>query len=217
MPYLHANVDRVIVGENAVLECKTVSALNLKKYRNGEYPERFYAQCCEYMLVCGFDKAYLAVLVLGKGCYVFEVERDEEELKALNTACKEVWAHVESDTPPAVDGSQSSTDTLSAIYPESNGETVDISAFNTVLAERSQLDAQIKALTDLKKECENKVKAFMQNAAKGESDRFKVSYPSSVRRTFDVKSLAADYPEINTDKYYTETISRTFRVTEKGA
>ena len=217
MPYLHANVDRVIVGENAVLECKTVSALNLKKYRNGEYPERFYAQCCEYMLVCGFDKAYLAVLVLGKGFYVFEVERDEEELKALNTACKEFWTHVESDTPPAVDGSQSSSDTLQAIYPESNGETVDISAFNTILSEREQLDGQIKALTDLKKDCENKVKAFMKEAEKGESDKFRISYPSSVRRTFDVKAFAADYPTIDLDGYYKETTTRTFRVTEKGA
>ena len=218
-PFACANVDRLVVGEDAFLEIKTTNSIPLmRSLRNSdEFPDAYYCQCVHYLAVTGLKKAYLAVLINCRELKIYSLDRDQAEIDALMGAEKDFWQCVENNTPPAVDGSKSSEDTLSAIYPESNGETVDISAFNTILSERSQLDAQIKALTELKKECENKVKAFMQNAAKGESDRFKVSYPSSVRRTFDVKSLAADHPEINTDKYYTETISRTFRVTEKGA
>ena len=44
-PFAHANVDRILIGEDAGLECKTSSSLNLKKYKNGEYPANFYCQC----------------------------------------------------------------------------------------------------------------------------------------------------------------------------
>lgn len=44
-PWAHANVDRLVVGEKAGLECKTTSALNLKKFKGGEYPANYYCQC----------------------------------------------------------------------------------------------------------------------------------------------------------------------------
>lgn len=216
MPYLHANVDRVLIGEDAVLECKTVSALNLKHYKNGEYPDRFYAQCCEYMLVCGFKKAYLAVLVLGKGFYVFEIERDEAELSALNDACKEFWKLVENDTPPAADGDASTSETLTTLYPESNGETVNLFGFDNDLKQYTDLQAQIKALTALKDEMANKVKEYMKEASRAESDKFKVSWASSVRRTFDAKRFASDHPDMDLEDYYKETSSRIFKVTERN-
>lgn len=218
-PFACANVDRLVVGEDAVLEIKTTNSIPLMRtLRNSdEFPEAYYCQVVHYLAVTGKKKAYLAVLINCREFKVYELERDQSEIDALMDAEKEFWTHVESDTPPAVDGSQSASDTLQAIYPESNGETVDISAFNAILSERAQLDGQIKALTDLKKDCENKVKAFMKEAEKGESDKFRISYPSSVRRAFDVKAFAADYPTIDLDGYYKETTTRTFRVTEKGA
>ena len=40
-PFAHANIDRAVVGERAGIECKTTSLMNLKKFKNGEYPENF--------------------------------------------------------------------------------------------------------------------------------------------------------------------------------
>ena len=65
MPYAHANYDRLIVGEKAGLEIKTTNALNLKKFKNGEFPANYYCQCVHYMMVSGLKRWYLAVLVLG--------------------------------------------------------------------------------------------------------------------------------------------------------
>lgn len=65
-PFAHANVDRVIIGEDAGLECKTTSVMNLKRFKNGEYPDNYYVQCMHYMMVTGKKKWYLAVLILGK-------------------------------------------------------------------------------------------------------------------------------------------------------
>ena len=65
-PYAHATIDRKVTGERAGLECKTTSAMNLKKFKNGEYPENYYAQCMHYLAVTGWERWYLAVLVLGR-------------------------------------------------------------------------------------------------------------------------------------------------------
>ena len=37
-PFAHANVDRMVVGEDAGFEAKTTSVLNLKRFKGGEYP-----------------------------------------------------------------------------------------------------------------------------------------------------------------------------------
>ena len=68
-PFAHANIDRSIVGENAGLECKTTSVMNLRKFKNGEYPDTYYCQCVHYMAVTGADRWYLAVLVFGQDFY----------------------------------------------------------------------------------------------------------------------------------------------------
>lgn len=41
-PRLLANIDRLIVGEKALLECKTTSILNKTKFTQGEYPPNYY-------------------------------------------------------------------------------------------------------------------------------------------------------------------------------
>jgi len=66
-PWMLANIDRDIVGENAGLECKTISAFDIEdKLENGEYPAHYYVQCVHYMAITGADRWYLAVLVLGR-------------------------------------------------------------------------------------------------------------------------------------------------------
>ena len=82
-PFAHADIDRWVRGENAGLECKTTSVMNLKHFRGGDFPANYYVQCVHYMAVTGADRWYLAVLVFGQGFYHFTIERDEAEIAAL--------------------------------------------------------------------------------------------------------------------------------------
>lgn len=52
-PWAIANIDREIIGEDAGLEIKTTSELNMKKFRGGEYPANYYCQCVHYMAMTG--------------------------------------------------------------------------------------------------------------------------------------------------------------------
>lgn len=210
-PFAHANVDRLIVGENAGLECKTTSVLNLKKFSNGEYPATYYVQCVHYMMVTGADRWYLAVLILGKEFKWYCIERDETEIEALRKAEEEFWEMVKKKTQPVPDGKTATSDAIKLIFADSTDEEIDLSLISSAVETRAKLDEQIKELTSLRDEQDNKIKAFMGNASKGICGEHSVSWKTSVRNTFDAKRFMADYPQFDYSLYNKQTQTRTYR------
>lgn len=210
-PFAHANIDRQIVGEDAGLECKTTSVLNLRRFKNGEYPATYYVQCQHYMMVTGLQKFYLAVLILGRDFLVFEIARDEEEIAALAAAERTFWVHVEQDTPPATDGTQSTADTLDAIYP-GGGESIDLTPcleaiYQAELARSDKEDAENRM-----KEAQAVIKQYMGDSELGTADDYCVVWKPQSRRTFDAKAFAAAHPEIDLNPFYRESTSRIFKI-----
>ena len=230
-PHLHANFDRRVVGVKAGVECKLTSELNAKKYKNGEFPDRFYAQCVEYLCVTEFDRWYLVVLIYGKGIKVYQMTRiyndvvpewceasvyvEDGEIEALAKTTGKFWNnYVLTNTPPPADGSASTSDTLRTIYPESNGDTVSLMAYEQDLNQYMTLSSLLDDVKKQREEVANRIKNFMGEAAKGECNKFKVSWTSSVRSTFDHKAFAKDNPGVDLTAYYKQTPTRTFKVTE---
>lgn len=217
-PWAIANIDRDIVGEDAGLEIKTTSELNLKKFAGGEYPANYYAQMVHYLAITGKQRWYLAVLIGNREFKWFVLERDEDEIAALMEAEKDFWWHVETDTPPEADGMQATGEAIKTIYPESNGSTVDLYIYRTELARYLSLGEQIKELEQQRDEAANTFKAFMGEAERGECEGYKVSWKSQTRRTFDSKAFMADHAELDYSGYYKESSTRVLRVTaQKGA
>lgn len=217
-PFACADVDRVVVGESAIVEIKTTNSIpNIKKFKNGEYPESWYAQMTHYLAVSGMQKAYLAVLIECREFRIFELERDEAEIATLMEAERCFWELVQSDVPPLADGSDSSTKTIAQIYPESAeaAGVADLNGYGSVLDEYIALGAQIKNLEELKDRAANKVKLFLGDRGRGESDRHKVNWTSSERSSFDSKRFANEHPEIDLSDYYKTSVVRAFKVTEK--
>jgi len=214
-PFAIANIDREIVGEDAGLEIKTTDSLNMKRFKGGEYPANYYAQMVHYLAVTGKQRWYLAVLIGNKEFKWFVIERDEAEIAALMGAEAEFWELVKKDTPPAVDGAQATTDAIKTIYANSNDDAVcDLALHQTDLAQYIALNQQIKELEAIRDEAANKVKLFMGESGRGESDRFRVSWKSGTRSTFDIKRFASENPDIDLTGYYKTTSTRTFRVSE---
>lgn len=217
-PWAIANIDREIVGEDAGLEIKTTSALNLKRFKGGEFPANYYCQCVHYLAVTGKKRWYLAVLIGNNEFKWFTIERDEEEIAALMAAEEGFWQLVQEDTPPTLDGTDASTDTLATVYAQSNDECVDLFGCDVDLAAYLNLGRRIKELTEEQKGVANRIKALMGEAGRGECQGFKVSWTTSSRSTFDAERFAEEHPGMDLSGYYKETSTRTFRVTEqKGA
>lgn len=214
-PHSHADVDRMIVGENAGLECKTTSTLDVKQFRGVEFPEKYYAQCVHYMAITGADRWYLAVLVLGKEFHVYTLERDEAEIRALMDAETAFWEqYVETDTPPAADGAESTTDAIRTIYADSSQSICILFGRETLLEEYMALKSQSKALDARIVEIQNTIMEDMQDAERGECGAYTVIWKAQERETFQRKEFEKAHPEINLAEYCRVSKSRPFKVTE---
>ena len=203
-PFMLANVDRLIVGEDAGLECKTANMLTKTKYDKGDIPANYYAQCMHYMAVTGLSKWYIAILVMNKGFYFFEVLRDDEEIRTLIEEEKAFWAHVETDTEPYIDGSASTAESIYELHPTSNNETVDICGHENDLKRYLFIKEQIKKLEDEKKEYENQFKHELGDATSGFISDYIVNWKDQTKNSVDVKKLQSNYPKI-----YEECLKKT--------
>ena len=216
-PWALANVDRLIVGEDAGLECKTTSQLNLRKFKGGEFPASYYAQCMHYLAVTGCQRWYLAVLIYSTEFKVFTIERDEDEIKALMDAENDLWKHVQNRTPPETDGSKATTDALSQIYTGTYEDSpVDLTPVKTNLARLAALKVEAKRLEDGIAAEENAIKRFMGESIYGKTaDGWSVSWKAQTRRTFDHKSFLLVHPSTDAEDYYKTSQTRTFRINYK--
>jgi predicted phage-related endonuclease len=147
---------------------------------------------------------------------VFEIERDEEEIAALAKSEEEFWKLVESQTPPLADGEASTSETISTLYPESNDNVVSLMAYESDLQLYMQYGAIIKDMEKKRDEVANRIKSFMGESGKGESDSYKVSWTSSERKSFDSKKFASDHKDLDLSSYYKTSTYRTFKVSENS-
>ena len=216
-PFALANIDRQLRCEGG-LEIKTTSSYEYGKLlADGKIPDVWMCQMMHYMMVTGSPYWYLGALVFGKGFYCIKLDRDEEEIAALAAAERDFWALVQSDTPPGVDGAESTTEAIKTIFAESNGESIDLSAMAGHLEALAQYTAEEKRIKEAKEAEQNAIKAFMGECEKGICGGTTVSWKQQTRRSFDKDRFEAENGKIP-DEYYSESTSRVFRVTaKKGA
>lgn len=212
IPFAHANVDRWVVGENAGLECKTTSEMNMKTFRGGEYPANYYVQCMHYMALTGADRWYLAVLVGNRELFTFTIERDEAEIIALMEQEKAFYEnHLLPDIMPEPTGKDADGEAVSALYPESdpNADAVDLTdmrdCFNALIDANAQ-----KALCErIINQAKQDIEARLGTASVGFCGGHKVTWKEQTRNDIDkdaLKAMGVDIP------YKTRT-TRTFRFT----
>lgn len=196
--WMLANLDRVVVGEKAILECKTASEYMKSEWKDDEVPESYILQCQHYLAVTDYDKAYIAVLVGGNKFIWKEIGRDEEIINYLIRFEKEFWNLVETKTPPIMDGSQASTEVLNKMYPNSvlgneialPGEAVEL------IKKRDEVKTLIKDLETQQNEIENKLKAMLQDNETGWVDDIVVNWKSIIANKFDNKTFEKEHPDM---------------------
>lgn len=215
-PFAHACPDRLVIAENAGLECKTTSALNLRQFHTGSFPEAYYCQCMHYLAVTGADRWYLSVLVLGKEFHTFTLERDQAEIDALMTAEAGFWKLVQEDTPPAPDGTQATSEALGRFYQTSGPEAVELFGRQGLLDEYTQLQEQKAALDSRIGEITNTLKADLQMAERGTCGPYTVSWRTQERRIFQPKAFSMAHPGIDISPFYKISQSRPFKITKEA-
>ena len=195
--FITANVDREIIGENAGLECKTMSGFSKYDLEAGEVPSHYFCQCQHYMLVKGYDRMYLGILVFQKGFYWFTIERDEDFIKQMLQEEVSYWVnHIEANEMPAPDGSDDSLETVYTVYPEVMRDEVNLWQADGKIKKYRELNDLIKNLEKQRDELKAELCFELGDAAVGVGEDYACSWKKQSKTTVDAKLLKAEYPEI---------------------
>lgn len=215
-PFAHANVDRLIVGEEAGLECKTTKSLNLKQFKNGEFPATYYVQCQHYMMVTGYKKWYLAVLIFGTEFLWFEIPRNDEDIEALRAAEQDFHSkYIAGNDEPPVDGMNCTSDAVEDAHSDADPKkSIDLGAVGEAIRRITEAKKSIEELQKIKAEAENEIKVYMDSATIGQTDTHRITWKPQMRTTFDSKAFAADNPDLDISGYYKHSTSRVFKIME---
>ena len=207
--FMLANVDRLIYHPDhgwGVLECKTASEYRKDDFEGDEIPEEYLLQLLHYLYVMNLEYGYLAVLIGGNKFKYFRVERDEEVIKMIVELESDFWNnHIVPGIPPEIDGSEASAELLEVIYPPdkvNKEEIKDLPSEAAVLIKQYENAAKLeKDFAEAKREAANKLKDMIGDHSKGiVFDREIKWTPVKGRKSFDVKRLEMEHPEI-AEKY----------------
>jgi len=196
-PFMLADVDRMIVGENAGLECKTASPYLADKWKDGEIPISYQIQCHHYMSVCDADAWYIAVVIYGREFRYYRIERDEEALSDLRQIEQNFWEnHVLKRRLPKPDGSELVDQVISGYFRQSMKETKPLTGFDEKLNRRQELELLLDEMTTEKKQIEQELKLYLGEAEAAENANYRVSWKSVSSQRIDEKRLKEERPEV---------------------
>ena len=197
-PFMIADVDRLVVGQNVGLECKTASPYMAEKWKDGQVPAHYLAQCYHYMAVLGAEAWYIAVVIYGREFKYVKIERDEEVIQNLIQIEKMFWTHhVIPKILPEPDGSDAAEHFINRYFRDSRENvSVPLLGFDEKLRRRQEISELMGKLETEKKKIEQEVKAYMQDAEMAENEHFFVSWKNSVSNRLDSARLKAELPDI---------------------
>ena len=211
-PFMLADVDRMVVGENAGLECKTASPYMAEKWEDGKIPLSYQIQCHHYMSVCNTDAWYIAVLIYGKEFKYYRIERDEQVIADLIRIEKEFWReHVMKRVMPDPDGSKTADAAIAERFKISRDLTIPLSGFDARLKRREELLSVMGHMEAEKRQIDQELKLYLGDAEMAENEHYRVSWKNVSRSSLDERRLKEEQPEVY-EKYRRVTTSRRFTV-----
>lgn len=210
--FMLADVDRMVVGENAGLEIKTASPYTEAQWVDDKIPLSYQMQCFHYMSVTGADAWYVAVLIYGREFKYYKIERDEEIIRNLIQIEKNFWEdHVLKRIPPDPDGSEVADKVIAAHFRKSQDISIPLAGFNEKLQRREEVMELLDKLSTEKNQIEQELKLYMGEAERAENEKYLVSWKSVITNRIDTKLLKAEQPDIF-KKYQRESQSRRFMI-----
>ena len=191
-PFMIADVDRFVVGQDAGLECKTASAYNGDKWKDGRIPPHYLVQCLHYMAVTGKRAWYIAVVILGVEFKYVRIDWDGQLIENLIQVEKEFWnRHIIPGVLPA--------------------PAIRLEGFDEKLARREELERQIKGLEKEQKQIDQEIKLYMKDCEAAFNDSYRITWKSVESLRLDTARLKKEIPETYRD-FSIVRVSRPFMV-----
>lgn len=193
--FMIADLDRVIAGENAGLECKTTSAWNADKWKSMDtIPDHYLLQCQHYMAVMGYDYMYLACVILGADFVYYRIDRNDALIANLIKIESDFWKNnVLAKVLPDPDGSKAYDDVLSGYFAAERNRSIPLVGFDDDLKRRKELGQLIAKMETEKKMIDQQLKLYLSENEVAENSKYRVTWKlteaTGIRR-FTVKETA---------------------------
>lgn len=157
-PFLIAHIDRDVLNESRILECKTADKWTAHKWGapgTDEVPEPYIAQAHHYLTVADEEQCDLAVLIGGNDFRIYHIRRDPEWSAIVINAAGEFWTRVQEGRPPEPDYNAHAIDVAKRLYPGTDGSTLEANAelehWRGVYEDATRLATQYGKAADLAK------------------------------------------------------------------
>lgn len=220
-PWALANVDRLIVDTDGrpwgILECKTTSEYMNEEWESGEILQSYVYQLNWYLWILGLERGYFACLVGGNKFYIYPVYRNDELInEVMLPAAKKFWyENVLALKEPEMQSVD--TEFANQVYSNvvKNSELIMEDDTANDLAETVfNCKRQIKELTSIMEEAQNKLKDRLKENEIGYTKDYTIKWSPRSQKRVDNDKLKKEYPEVYQEVL--KTIS--FRaMTVKGA
>ncbi|MEJ7932504.1 YqaJ viral recombinase family protein [Ramlibacter sp. AN1015] len=200
-PWMLANVDREVLGDQEVqiLECKTAGLNGARLWKDG-VPEYVQIQVHHQLAVTGKQAADVAVLVCGQELRVHRIERDDALIARLVLLERQFWRYVEEDRQPPADGSESAHEALRTLYPQDQGQLLDLRAdapMNEVFAELLAVRHQLAEAAAREQQLKQQIQQRMEDASRALFLAGEVSWKRAQdSQKLDTDRLLRDRPEL---------------------
>ena len=216
-PLLLADFDRLIIGQRAGLECKTVSPYASGQWANGKIPAHYLMQVQHYLAVSGYECWYIAALIFGQELIIHKVPRDEELIESLITVEERFWnEHVVKQVPPEPDGSNDYTKMLERKYRGDREKELELFGMDPMLNRRAELEELIDKLNKEKTVIDQEIKGKMGEASYANTQQYRISWVESTQNRIDTKALKQEAPQTY-ERYLKQIVSRRFSVKKIAA
>lgn len=212
-PFMIADIDRLVVGEDAGLECKTVSAYNADKWEDGNIPLHYIMQCYHYMAVTGRRTWYIAAVILGRDFIYRKLVWEDDLIKQLIIMEENFWNnYVVKGIIPPPDGSKACDEVLEQYFHMSRKSSIiELAGFDEKLNRREEILSDIAKLQAEQKRIEQEIKLYMKDNEVGISGNYRVTWSSVDTMRLDTKRMRQERPDIYND-YAKSSSSRRFQV-----
>jgi len=213
-PFMLANLDGIVadpINGNCVFEAKTTNAFKSDEWIDN-VPQAYQLQVQHYLAVTNLPGAYIAVLIGGNHFKWHYIARDDDLIAMLIELEKRFWHNVETFTPPAMDGSDASSELLDRLYPNANKKTqITLDDALPLIAQYEESLVEEKTAGERKEQSINKLKALMgEHETCIAGDRI-ITWKNISSDRLDSKILKVEQPEIYS-KYVSKSSYRRFSI-----
>lgn len=212
-PFIAANIDRRVVGEKALLECKTASGWKAKEWEGEEIPQEYIIQVLHQLAVTGMDTAYIACLIGGNQDFRWKtIRRDSDTMSQIIQKEAQFWIkYIEPKIMPDII-TKNDGDILYKLFPMGvDEEAIKLNDEANALVESLEgYQEDLKSLEGQIDKTKNELKSLLKDHTVGLSDKYKVTWRNQVMRRVNTTKLKSEMPEVHS-KYLSENKMRVLR------